>query len=351
MGKAAARAVLDKGAHSGPITAGSPDVMIGGKAAARQGDPVNCSNHPGPASIIEGSKTVFINGKPAARMGDKTSCATPPAPAPKGPAPAKDEFHFWTPVKNSNPDGTVITQHPDNLTIKVFNGYSNLKDSNKDGILDYNETGFVMSEINAKGDWVPADGKYGKYGGGGGFSTFKAEAKGTYINNDGQNVNTIEGKASVISANAEAHLGKEGTLYHKSEVKGDLLYADGKADGQFYSGGSQHKYGFQAEVAGDFGAAKGEYEGQIDIPLISVKGKAGAKAGGAAAGAKVGLYYDTDDHKGNFNVGAELALLLGLEVDLDITLDLKPLFDLWESSIAAPMEGTIISGCATVMIG
>lgn len=351
MGKAAARAVIDKGAHSGPITAGSPDVLIGGKPAARQGDPVNCTSHAGPASIIEGSKTVLINGKPAARMGDKTSCATPPAPAPKGPAPAKDEFHFWTPVKNSNPDGTVVTQHPDNLTIKVFNAYANLKDSNKDGIQDYAETGFVMSEINAKGDWVPGEGQYGKYGGSGGFSTFKAETKGTLINNDGQNVNTVEGKASVISANAEGHLGKEGTLYHKSELKGDLLYADGKADGQFYSGGSQNKYGFQAEVAGDFGAAKGEYEGQIDIPLISVKAKAGVKAGGAAAGAKVGAYVDTDDYKANVNIGGELALLLGLEVDLDLTLDLKPLIDLGKSLFNGPMEGTIISGCATVIIG
>lgn len=351
MGKAAARAVIDKGAHSGPITAGSPDVMIGGKPAARQGDPVNCSNHAGPASIIEGSKTVLINGKPAARLGDKTSCATPPAPAPKGPAPAKDEFHFWTPAKNSNPDGTVITQYPDHLTIKVFNAYSNLKDSNKDGIMDYGEAGFVMSEINAKGDWVPADGKYGKYGGSGGFSTFKAETKGTYIDNDGQNVNTAEGKASVISANAEGHAGKEGVLYQKSELKGDLLYAEGKADGQFYSGGTQNKYGFQAEVSGDAGVARGEYEGQIDIPLLTVKAKGGVKVGSASAGAKGGFYYDTDDYKGNINVGGELALLLGLEIDLDITLDLKPLVDFINGLDSKPMEGTIISGCSTVIIG
>jgi len=351
MGKAAARAIIDKGAHSGPITAGSPDVMIGGKPAARQGDPVNCTSHAGPASIIEGSKTVLINGKPAARMGDKTSCATPPAPAPKGPAPAKDEYHFWSPVKKSNPDGTAVTQHPDNLTVKVVNAYANLKDSNKDGILDYGETGVVMSEISAKGDWVPADGKYGKYGGGGGFSVFKAEGKGTYINNDGQNVNTVEGKASVISANAEGHLGKEGTLYHKSEVKGDLLYADGKADGQFYSGGSQNKYGFQAELAGDFGAARGEYEGQVDLLIVSVKGKVGAKAGGAAIGAKGGAYVDTDDYKANANVGAELAVLLGLKFDLDITIDLKPLVDFGIGLFNGPMEGTIISGCGTVIIG
>lgn len=164
-------------------------------------------------------------------------------------------------------------------------------------------------------------------------------------------MNTADGKASVISANAESHAGKEGVLYQKPELKGDLLYADGKADGQFYSGGTQNKYGFQAEVSGDAGVARGDYEGQIDLPLLSVKAKGGLKAGSASAGAKVGAYVDTDDYKANVNVGGELALLLGLEADLDITLDLKPLIDFGKSLFNGPMEGTIISGCATVIIG
>jgi len=351
MGKPAARAVLDKGAHTGPITAGSADVLIGGKPAARQGDPVNCSIHAGPASIVEGSKSVLINGKPAARMGDKTSCATPPAPAPKGPEPAKDQFNFWTLAKNNNPDGTVLTKHPDNLTIKVFNAYNNLKDTNKDGTRDYVEAGFVMAEVNGKGEWTPGEGKYGKYGGGGGFSVFKAESKGTYINGNGQNVMTAEGKASVISASAEGHVGKEGLLYQKSEVKGDLLYAEGKADGQFYTGGTENKYGFQAEVSGEAGVARGEYEGQFDIPLLSVKAKGGGKVGAVGAGAKVGSYFDTDDYKANLNVGGELAAGVGLKLDVDITVDLMPLVSAIRYIFGTPMEGTIVTGCNTVIIG
>lgn len=56
----------------GPIgSLGSPDVNIGGLAAARQGDNAVCV---GPMDQIAiGSATVFINGKPAARMGDLTT--------------------------------------------------------------------------------------------------------------------------------------------------------------------------------------------------------------------------------------------------------------------------------------
>lgn len=52
----------------GPVIAGSPTVLIGGKPAARLGDQMACCGPPD--TIIMGSATVLINGKPAARMGD-----------------------------------------------------------------------------------------------------------------------------------------------------------------------------------------------------------------------------------------------------------------------------------------
>lgn len=60
----------------GPITSGSPNVMINGKPAVRQGDPgvhsqaVCCG--PNTFTIAEGDPQVLINGKPAARIGGKT---------------------------------------------------------------------------------------------------------------------------------------------------------------------------------------------------------------------------------------------------------------------------------------
>jgi len=57
--------------EGGPIVEGSPNVFIGGVAAARLGDKVQCN---GPVdTIVEGEPTVFINGRPAARIKDKTA--------------------------------------------------------------------------------------------------------------------------------------------------------------------------------------------------------------------------------------------------------------------------------------
>ncbi len=55
----------------GPITLGSPNVLIGGLPAARATDLATCV---GPPDMIAlGSMTVLINGLPAARMGDQTA--------------------------------------------------------------------------------------------------------------------------------------------------------------------------------------------------------------------------------------------------------------------------------------
>jgi uncharacterized Zn-binding protein involved in type VI secretion len=59
----------------GPITTGSPDVLVNGKPAARQGDwgahAVCCG--PNLFQIAKGSPTVYVNGKPFARMNDSTT--------------------------------------------------------------------------------------------------------------------------------------------------------------------------------------------------------------------------------------------------------------------------------------
>lgn len=65
-----------------PIVAGSPDVSINGKPAARKGDTVIPHGCPCPytphgfhgRSISAGSSNVSINGKPAARVGDAIDC-------------------------------------------------------------------------------------------------------------------------------------------------------------------------------------------------------------------------------------------------------------------------------------
>lgn len=55
----------------GPIIVGSPNVLVGGLPAARQGDKLVCVGPPD--TINAGSSSVKINGKPAARLGDGTA--------------------------------------------------------------------------------------------------------------------------------------------------------------------------------------------------------------------------------------------------------------------------------------
>lgn len=63
------------------IGLGSLNVLIGGLAAAREQDPVNCAF--GTGLIISGSTTVFINGLQAARLGDPVMEWTLVGPTPQ----------------------------------------------------------------------------------------------------------------------------------------------------------------------------------------------------------------------------------------------------------------------------
>ncbi len=60
------------------VIAGSPDVFIDGKPAARVGDPLEPHDKPKnpkhARAIATGSSTVFINGKPAALTGGRVDC-------------------------------------------------------------------------------------------------------------------------------------------------------------------------------------------------------------------------------------------------------------------------------------
>lgn len=82
MGKPAGR-LGDMGSnhgpwHPSPLIAGSGDVFINSKPAARKGDALaphkKPKKPPHGRSMASGASTVLINGKPAVRVGDKISC-------------------------------------------------------------------------------------------------------------------------------------------------------------------------------------------------------------------------------------------------------------------------------------
>ena len=356
MGKPAARVIVDQAAHTGPITMGSFNVIIGGKPAARKGDPITCSAH-GQASIIEGSTSVLINGIPVARMGDKTSCGTPPTPPPVGPKAAEDDVTYWSPAKDSNPkDGTVPTQYPNVLTVKPVYAYGGYKDKTGDGSYDQIVGGFGAIDFQAKGDYNPFGDKYGGVGTSGGFTVLKGDGVlGAYGSNGVYGVEA-EGKATMMSGNVEGHIGKEGVFYQKHEIKADVAYIEGKAEAKVLTGGSDQKYGFQAELSGDMGAVKADYEGQSDVlGIIKTKAKAGLYGGAGAAGGKGGFYVDADDWEVGAKVGGKIALLIGIKADVEVAISAKPFmnaYDFIKDYFFPPViEGKILTGCPTVLIG
>src|SRR5438874_7917916 len=71
--------ILDHTAHGGTIVFGELTVLIGGKPAARRGDPQICPLSDGPKPhvggvVIQGSMTVRIGHASAARLGDLCGC-------------------------------------------------------------------------------------------------------------------------------------------------------------------------------------------------------------------------------------------------------------------------------------
>jgi uncharacterized Zn-binding protein involved in type VI secretion len=358
MGKPAARIIIDQAAHTGPIMMGSFNVIIGGKPAARKGDPITCSTH-GQASIIEGSTSVLLNGIPAARMGDKTSCGTPPTPPPAGPKAAATDYNFWSPVipkEKSNADGTIDHQYDENLSIKAMQAYANFEDKTKDGSRDYMTAGVVAVEMTVKGDYEPFGKGNGGIGASAGLSKYKAEVKGGLYGSNGMYGGEAEGKATMMSGNAEAHIGKEGILYHKREVKGDIAYAEAKAEAKVLTGGSDHRYGFQAEASADAGVAKAELEGQTDIlGIIKSKAKVGLHGGAAALGGKGGVYLDTDDYELGVNVGGKVAAFFGITADVEVAISAKPIVNavssIYDYFFPPVIPGTILTGCPTVIVG
>jgi uncharacterized Zn-binding protein involved in type VI secretion len=69
-------------AHGGfpatPILSGSPDVLIAGRAVARQGDPLLAHRKPKHGShgrqIMGGETSILVNGQPVAVSGCAVSC-------------------------------------------------------------------------------------------------------------------------------------------------------------------------------------------------------------------------------------------------------------------------------------
>ncbi|WNK39776.1 PAAR domain-containing protein [Pantoea agglomerans] len=353
MGQPAARATIDTSAHTGPIQSGSPDVIIGGFPAARKGDTLSCSDH-GSGLIVGGSGTVFVNGIPLARKGDKTQCNASGSPVPAGPKPATPHYWGGSLAKKAGDDGML---HSDIYDARVLGAYASLEDKNLNGDFDTASAGFALSDIT-QGNMKSQDLLRGEMR----TKVAVANATGSLYGggNDIYGLNT-NATATGIQYGGSAAAGKEGTLY--GGVAGDVTIgtAEAKAVGEVYSG-NKGRYGFTLEGGAEAKGVKGEVTGNIDVlGIVSGEAKADVSLGSVGLSGGGSLFWETTDYSANVRVAGGAAALIGLEGDASLKVAFKPILDFFdalygddeviETPDPASGDGTIITGCVTVLIG
>lgn len=116
--------------------------------------------------------------------------------------------------------------------------------------------------------------------------------------------------------------------------------------------------GFQVEASADAGAAKADYKSQSNFFRIA-KAKVGLHGGAVAIGGKGGAYLNYDDYEIGFNIGGEIAALVGIKGEVEVAISVKPVIDgavslvdhIYEVFPPSVIEGNILTGCSTARIG
>ncbi|MCY1061620.1 PAAR domain-containing protein [Nannocystis sp. SCPEA4] len=361
MSNAARR--TDPTVHLGTIAQGAPHTFIAGLAAARKGDPHVCPAHVG-GVIIQGSATVFIEGAEASRKHDLCGCAATGTPGAGVPAVLGPQ---GAPPKQSSSDGTMDADTDGKQAGRGPHAEAELQDTDKDGSYDTARTEASVARMRNQGykdvgpvelgakhnmDVVYGRGQAGSsagYGWGGNASAEVGAVK--------QGGELSIGPAGDQGRNPYAAVGAEYDKWH-AEAKGDVLLGD---DGRRVGLGAMGKAG--AEVIGGNVSARQS----IPIPFtnwtIQTRGKATGAAGSVGVG--LGAWAFWDKAEGRFHLGAlgELKALVGIELDVDISIGRAYAPDPPPAAPPAPPGGgtpgtgsggvpnAIAEGCPTVFIG
>ena len=358
MGLPAARAILDTGAHSGPITIGSPNVFIGGNMAAKIGDPVTCSLH-GTASITTGSTTVFINGKGAARIGDTTMCFAPPIPAPIGKPPVTRGASLL-PDEKLNKDGTLSSKttgfEKDDDKLLYIGGQ--MSDTDGDGTYDRLDGQITLADYNTEGDFVNFnDGS--KITGKGNVQVLNID--GSLSGNFGDGTYGVGARGKAVGAKLEgeySYVGPDKKTSMTRKAKLELFSAEALGGSKIHLGGNG-KWGYSDEVGAQAGVVGAEGEIMKTDPFFGTNSsiRFGVGAGALGAGAKIIREGYLDTNKRCIVMNIELAGELGIGIDLKFGFDFdygSILDAIWGPTPTPPpitIPGVIISGCLTVFIG
>ncbi|MCB9596883.1 MAG: PAAR domain-containing protein [Sandaracinaceae bacterium] len=359
----------DAVSHGGAIVTGSPDVLTEGLASARLFDLVKCEVH-GVAVIGQTSKTVLVNGRGFARKGDGCVCAGAGAAGPG----QKDLVLFILSVHGSDKTLDEI--------VEETNGHGPhlegvLSDANADGVLDtFSMKGGLMG--------FALEGKYGSFG----MEAFSGELEIANV----RGANAIDGaipinqtwkahgEVAALKGEGSLNLGDEASI----EAKGSLFKAD--ADAELLAGDDGRRVGLIAKAGAGASAASGSGTAVVDTTAggfldklavaspvfapaaigaralarvsptaarwlstpVKLEASAGVSGGSVGLDGEVEAYYDRQTEETHLGIGGEIAALLGLGVDLHLTIGGKG-DDAGQTGDSGP--NVIIAGAGTVLVG
>jgi len=368
--------------HGGVLVEGSPDVTIGGMAAARLMDKHVCPLH-GPGPVTQTSLTVFINKVGAARVTDACTCMMPASSLP-GANNQKAEQSKWE-FKNEagkgkkNEYATEGEGSGKNLKEAFKEAGNKALDKAVDQMIDgrdpKDQAWKPKVAVGANKDlWsastVPkgADGKpvenYAQFFSGSTKGSVGANAEFENVRNMKANAGgKAEVEGSLFKAAGKTSGRTEGGLL-AGEVGGEAKVLTAKADA---GAGAQFEVkdgkvnSAYAEASAGAGASvvegKVSGKGSIKIPFVNWRIGLGGEASGAllTAEARASAYAGYKDGKFQMGVGAKVgALLAGIGLSFNITIEKDEPPE--EPKKAPGVPGVagidpIAIGCMTVLIG
>lgn len=296
----------DAAGHGGTIVLGSVTVLIGGKPAARMGDPIVCPGFDGPKPHVMGnitvaSSTVMIDGAFAARMGDMTGCGVAGVSG-KGAPPVAGPPAAPGPPGSFSEKGAVVGDNNVGFLVGEYSGYENADGGQhqvKGSLERLGGTYTAPDGSTASGsiDGVTATGEV-HYG----DNAIGASATG--------NVVAAQGKVSTADGNSA---GASGGLLNAGAGFDLLAGSDGRRTGIALGGSAQ------ASVA----------EGQVDsvkvipIPFTDYTINAGSTVGGSVGSvggaANAGAYHDAADDRVHLAGMIDIEVVIGAKLGMDIS--------------------------------
>ena len=339
-----AAALGDFAAHGGTIAIGSPNVLIGGRPAARQGDSVACPLH-GMGVISQGSATVLINGMPAARLLDLTGClvaglAAMSVPSVLGPPPDGAPPIEWAGSFAPEKNGKFHEQNDkERGGVSVLHAEGHITDADKDGTRDTMSGAAELLRMRNEGALSPPSidfplfGKmevYGTHSEDIAYANAQASANVTHYG--GSASGSIEGGLSKSSGslaispvgdngkNPLLSVGQEVNLMH-AKAEGDALLG---SDATRVGVGGGYSYG--AEALSTETTYIGTTPTGPAIKNFNVQGifkKSVSWAHTPEVGGGGWLYYDKSKQRLFARIKGKVAAWLGVGGELEISAGVK----------------------------